>query len=53
MESNSVLKQFLFSRLHRKAFKQVLIIFREGDATAALGSLPQHFVTLTLNKFFL
>lgn len=48
-----MLKQFLFSRSHREAFRHVLITFRKGDATVALGCQPQCSATLAANTFFL
>jgi len=49
IESNPLLKQVPYSRLHRKVSRGVLNISR-GDSTTSLGSLFQCSVTV---KFFL
>ena len=51
--STSLLKQVPSSRLHRKAFRQVLSISRERDATTSLGSLFQYSVTFKVKNFFI
>ena len=41
IKSNSLLKHILYSRLHRRVFRQVLNISREGASTTSLDSLLQ------------
>jgi len=41
IQSNTLLKQVPYSRLHRKVSKQVLNNSREGDSTTSLGNLFQ------------
>lgn len=53
IKSNTLLKQFPYSSLHRKASSSVLNISREADSMISLGSLFQCSVTLTVKKFFL
>ena len=48
-----LLKQIAWIMWHRKASRQVLNIFREGESTASPDSLLQCSVTLRWNKFFL
>ena len=52
IESNSLLKQAPYSRLHKKVPRWVLNISR-GDSPTSLGSLLHCSVTLTVKKFFL
>lgn len=52
IESNQV-KQIPYSMLHRKLFRWVLSISREGDSTISLDSLFQCSVTLTIKNVFL
>ena len=54
-QSSAILKQVPYSRLHRKASRQVINISRERDFTTSLGSQFQcyvtHTVTLTQSQF--
>lgn len=50
---NSLLKPVCYSRLHSKAPRGVLNIFREGNSNTSPGSLFQSSVTFTTKKFFL